>query len=75
MTASKPRTHAGLLSVLVIDDQVVAYDVDGLRWAGTVELMAPSLGVIWIRTDKGERKALDIHDFDIRMNTKAAATR
>ncbi|MFE5837470.1 hypothetical protein [Arthrobacter sp. NPDC056493] len=66
MTSSDTKTHVGLLSVLTPGDCVEAHSDEGLRWAGNVELVAPSLGMVWIQTDKGERKALDIYDFEIQ---------
>lgn len=42
-----------------------ARDENGFRWAGTVDATAADLGVLWIRNDFGERKVLDVYDFEI----------
>jgi hypothetical protein len=65
MPERKPRTAIGLLSVLAEDDRVEVRDDQGFRWTGVVDVSAPELGVVWIFTDNGERKAVDIYDFTI----------
>jgi hypothetical protein len=66
MTTRTSRTNVGLLSVLATNDRVEARDFTGSRCAGSVELTAPELGVLWINTDNGERKALDVYEYEIR---------
>jgi hypothetical protein len=65
MSERTPRTAIGLLSVLAEDDRVEVRDDQGCRWTGVVDVSAPELGVVWIFTDKGERKAVDVYDFTI----------
>jgi hypothetical protein len=60
-------TDVDLLSVLVENDPVQVCDEQGNRLDGKVDVSAPDLGVVWIFTDKGERKAVDVYDFAIEM--------
>lgn len=46
-------------------DEVVASNQHGIRWRGTVETAAPSHGLLWIRTDAGERKLVDLPEYSI----------
>jgi hypothetical protein len=47
-------------------DRLLAQDAYGARWLGIVETTAPEQGILWIRTDIGERKLLDIQEHKIR---------
>lgn len=59
-----PRTDPSLAR-LAPSDQVKIRDGRGVRWAGTVDVVAADLGVIWIYTAIGERQALDVFDYEI----------
>ena len=42
------------------------------HWTGTVEAVAVPLGVVWIREDGlGERKLLDLREFQVRLEDSA----
>jgi hypothetical protein len=48
-------------------DQVEVYDEQGrVMMRGQTEITAPHLGILWIRTDTGERRAIDIHEYLVR---------
>ena len=66
MTSCKARTKLGVLAVLTPGDAIQARDDTGQKWTGTVDLVAPLLGIVWMWTDKGERKAFDVHDHEIQ---------
>ncbi len=63
MTLPLSSTQPRLLAVLAPGDRVCVHDGDGREWIGKVELVARALGTVWIHTEAGERKVLDIHDF------------
>jgi hypothetical protein len=50
----KTKTHPGLLAVLASGDNVTASDNEGRTWSGTIDLVAPALGIMWVHTDEGE---------------------
>lgn len=55
------------LELLVVGEPVEIFDARGnVQWRGTVEEIAPELGVAWVRTDMGERKMLDIREHSVR---------
>ncbi|MFF1831482.1 hypothetical protein [Paenarthrobacter sp. NPDC058040] len=66
MKNRRALTDEALLSVLAQDDRVEVCDEQGNCWAGQVDIVAPDLGVLWILTDSGERKAVDVYDYSIR---------
>lgn len=48
-------------------DPVEVYDEqDVIQMRGEIEITAPHLGIIWIRTDVGERRFFDIQEYLIR---------
>jgi hypothetical protein len=59
------RTESGILMSLGAGDLVVAHDERGFESQGSVELTAPEIGVLWIRTNSGERKLLDVQEHAI----------
>ena len=64
--SGEPRTEIEVLFTLAPGDRVEAHGENGRRWQGTVDLMATGLGILWIRTDAGERKIVDIQEHTIR---------
>lgn len=54
-------------SSLAAGERIEAYNQNGcLYLSGCVETTAPDLVIIWIRTDLGERKLLNVQDDTIR---------
>lgn len=54
-------------SSLAAGERIEAYNENGRVYLmGCVETTAPDLGIIWIRTDLGERKLLSVQDDTIR---------
>ena len=66
MANPRTKTHPGLLAVLAPGDSVTVSNEEGRRWTGTIDLVAPGLGVIWVHTHEGERKVFDVHDYKIQ---------
>jgi hypothetical protein len=61
------RAEIELFFTLLEGTQVEVFDERGIvRLRGAVETTAPDLGILWIRSDKGERKLLDIKVHRIR---------
>lgn len=54
-----------IMSSLNTGDEVVASNQRGIRWRGTVEIAVPSQGLLWIQTDAGERRLVDLPEFSI----------
>ena len=57
---------AFMLSLVVGDRVEVFDDRSVVEWGGTLEEIAPEIGVAWVRTIAGERKLLDIQEHSIR---------
>jgi hypothetical protein len=57
---------AFMLSLAVGDPVEVFDDRSVVEWGGTLEEIAPELGVAWVRTDAGERRLLDVQEHSIR---------
>jgi hypothetical protein len=71
------RTHVETFFSLVPGLHVEVDVEEGTRWRGAVETTAPDLGVLWIRTETGERKLVNIQEHTISLlhsTLKAAAT-
>ena len=66
--SSDSLTRHAIESFLTLEhgDFVEAWDNDGVRWHGTIDLIDQDIGVLWIHTQLGERKLLDIHEHTIR---------
>lgn len=60
------RFEAEVFLSLAPGDAVVGEDESGLRWQGTVDMTGPEHGVIWVFTDLGERKLLDISEHSVQ---------
>lgn len=61
------RTEIDVLFFLAPGDQVVARDEAGATWQGKVETTLHEHGILWIQTDIGERKLLDIQEHAIQL--------
>lgn len=57
---------AFMLALAPGDAVEVFDDRSAVEWGGTLEEVAPELGVAWVRTDTGERKLLDVQEHSIR---------
>lgn len=57
---------AFMLSLAVGDFVEIFDDRNVVEWGGTLEEIAPEIGVAWVRTTAGERKLLDIQEHSIR---------
>jgi hypothetical protein len=57
---------AFMLSLAVGEPVEIFDDRNVVEWGGTLEEIAPEIGVAWVRTDAGERKLLDIQEHSIR---------
>ena len=66
------RDNAGAAAQqLISGQQVQARMHEAVHWTGTVETVA--LGVVWIREDGlGERKLLDLREYQVRHETRSA---
>ena len=61
------ESEMGFMLSLAVGDLVEVFDDRSVvEWAGTLEEIAPELGIAWLRTDSGERKLLDIQEHSIR---------
>lgn len=47
--------------------RIEAQDQIGTRWQGTIDMAHSDLGIVWIRTDIGERKLLNFQEHTIRI--------
>ena len=47
-------------------DPIEAWDKTGVRWQGAIDLIDQARGFLWIHTQIGERKLLDIQEHTIR---------
>lgn len=56
-----------MLFLLAPGTPVEAYGEGGTSWHGTVEDTAPEQGILWIYTDSGERKLLDIQQHTVHL--------
>lgn len=58
-------SKADAFRLLAPGDLVMADDQQGGRWQGCVDETAHELGIVWILTDRGERKLLDVEEHTI----------
>lgn len=66
MKDSRLGLDTKMLFSLAPGDHVEAYsERDGI-WQGTVETVAPKLGLLWLHTRAGERKMVGIEEHTIR---------
>jgi hypothetical protein len=65
MTSLIAQTELGIMPTLNPGDRVEARNSGGEKWVGTVDVAAPLLGIVWLWTEMGERKAFDVHDYEI----------
>lgn len=52
-----------VMTSLSSGDEVVVSNQRGIRWRGTVETADASQGLLWIQTDAGERRLVDLPEF------------
>lgn len=60
------RSEAEIFLSIGPGDRIEALDSRRSRWEGTVDMAANDNGVLWIHTSGGERKLLDIWEYEIR---------
>ncbi|WP_152683264.1 hypothetical protein [Kocuria sp. SM24M-10] len=69
MTSPSPKPPAGpstSITELAAGDHIQAWTATALYCSGTVELLDPDLGVLWLREDRiGARRLLDTEEHQI----------
>jgi hypothetical protein len=68
MTKADAPLDSKYWSTLTIGQQLEICNDAGLVYStGRAETLAPDIGIVWIRTDLGERKLLDLREDKVRV--------